>query len=109
MTDFKQEPTSIDSPAFVSFLDSLQTYVNAYLKKTYPNSTPVNEFYVLNGRRYLKVAVKGSGVYCFIDKQNGAVLKPAGWNAPAKHARGSIYDEHNGLKYCGPYGVAYLR
>jgi hypothetical protein len=37
------------------------------------------------------------------------VLKPAGWKTPAKHARGNIFDDRNGLKHMGMYGPAYLR
>jgi hypothetical protein len=65
------------------------------------------------GRRYAKIVradVGGScGVYCFVDKTNGNVLKAASWSAPAKHARGNIFNNDNGLGAMGPYGAAYLR
>lgn len=62
----------------------------------------------------------GSSAYCFValeDGQNkqlgqyrqGDVFKPAGYKAPARHARGNIFNDDNGLKCCGRYGVAYLR
>lgn len=51
----------------------------------------------------------GGRVHSFINKTNGDVLKPASWKAPAKHARGNIFDEKNGLGSMGPYGPAYLR
>jgi len=60
------------------------------------------------GKRYVKLIRNGS-VHCFVDKTNGDVLKAAGWKAPAKHARGNIFDEHNGLGSMGEYGPAYLR
>jgi hypothetical protein len=52
--------------------------------------------------------ITGRAVYCFVNKENGDILKPAGWKAPAKHARGSIHNA-NILEGCGVYGVAYLR
>ena len=61
-----------------------------------------------DGNRYVKV-IRGSGVHCFVDKTNGDVLKPASWKAPAKHARGNIFDVKNGLDWMGPHGPAYLR
>jgi len=67
------------------------------------------------GKRYIKVCTgieetsKVGSSYCFIDKTNGNVLKPASWSSPAKHARGNIFDADNGLDCCGPYGVTYLR
>lgn len=65
------------------------------------------------GRRYAKIVRadrSGScGVYCFVDKTNGNVLKAASWSAPAKHARGNIFNNDNGLGAMSPYGAAYLR
>ena len=75
---------------------------------------------VSTGRRYIKIIVTeargqeideqfvDSSVYCFIDKKNGDVLKSASWKAPAKHARGNIFDNFNGLKRMSAYGAAYL-
>ena len=45
-------------------------------------------------------------VFCFVRLEDGAILKAAGWRAPAKHARGNIA---NGAADVGPYGPAYLR
>lgn len=43
------------------------------------------------------------------DVKKGDVFKSASYKAPAKHARGNIYDTDNGLGSYGPYGPAYLR
>ena len=51
----------------------------------------------------------GSSAWAFVDIKTGDVLKPASWKAPAKHARGNIFDKSNGLGSIGPYGPAYLR
>lgn len=69
------------------------------------------------GKKYAKVMEqvwihqnKGqSTLFCFIDMENGDVLKPASWKAPAKHARGNIYDEFNGVNGVDSYGAKYLR
>ena len=47
--------------------------------------------------------------WAFIDRSTGDVLKPATYKAPAKHARGNIFDPQNGMSSMGPYGPAYLR
>ena len=52
--------------------------------------------------------ITGRSVYCFIQKDNGDILKAAGWKAPAKHARGNIFNTEQ-LQGCGAYGVQYLR
>ena len=65
-----------------------------------------------NGRRYKRIVRADAGsrsVHCFVDTTNGNVLKAAGWKAPAKHARGNIFDDQNGLGMMGEYGPAYLR
>lgn len=65
------------------------------------------------GKRYIRVVChmteQSSSVHCFVDIENGDVLKAAGWKRPAKHARGNIFDADNGLKNMGPFGPAYLR
>jgi hypothetical protein len=69
------------------------------------------------GQRYIRVVafydVDGKpmhrSAWAFVDKTTGDVLKAASWKKPAKHARGNIFDEWNGLKSVGPYGPAYLR
>jgi len=57
------------------------------------------------------------GVFCFLVAQNntsvsmgsvlkGDILKPATYKAPAKYARGNIYDIHQGMdrmKWTGPH------
>lgn len=62
---------------------------------------------VKKGRRFYKV-ITDSYVYAFINMENGDILKPASWAAPAKHARGNVFDKES-WKNCGPYGVVYLK
>lgn len=70
---------------------------------------------VRDGIKYIKIIEgnkdtgRSGSAFAFINKENGDVLKPATWNTPAKHARGNIFDEYNGLKYMSAYGPAYLR
>jgi hypothetical protein len=58
-------------------------------------------------KRYVRI--EAPHAFCFVDIETGEVLKNAGWKAPAitKVKRGNVFDEHNGLKYIGPDGVAY--
>ncbi len=50
---------------------------------------------------------QGGSVFCFVEIATGNVLKAASWQAPAKHARGSIYGEGN--EGVSAYGANYLR
>jgi hypothetical protein len=60
------------------------------------------------GRKYAKLT-DGRSVVAFIEKSTGNILKPASWNAPAKHARGNIYN-NGGKDAVGPAGsIKYLR
>ena len=98
--------TTIETKEFKSFFSSCQKMILEYYTKNFPscNETTLE---ISSGRRYIKIT-KGSGVWAFVDKTNGDVLKPASWSAPAKHARGNIFDEYNGIANVGPYGPAYL-
>ena len=67
------------------------------------------------GRKFYKIVV-GTSVWGFIARipfvhkgiqlKKGDLMKPAGWNAAAKHPRGNVID---GTAKYGPYGVEYLR
>jgi len=63
-------------------------------------------------KKYVRVVRQSYGqnsVHCFVDIATGDVLKADSWKRPAKHARGNIFDEHNGLNGVSPYGGKYLR
>ena len=71
-----------------------------------------NNLSVRSGRKFDKVVSNGS-VWGFIAKTNGVlkgipyfvgdVFKAAGWRAPAKHVRGSIFsNETNWFSWTGP-------
>jgi len=62
------------------------------------------------------IGYRASSAFAFIDLTNGAILKPAGYNTPAKHARGNIRKGDasnlwNGAftNHGGGLHVAYLR
>ena len=66
-----------------------------------------------NGRKFLKV-IEGNRVWGFVANVDGIhkgvpmlkgdILKAAGWSAPAKHSRGSIFDKemHKSFSWTGP-------
>ena len=65
------------------------------------------------GRKFIKV-IEGNRVWGFVAKVDGLhkgipmlkgdILKAAGWSAPAKHSRGSIFDKemHKSFSWTGP-------
>jgi hypothetical protein len=99
----------VDSPEFQNFFKGVIKIYTDYMNETFPDSSvPYDEFTYKNNRKYIKV-IRGGSVHCFVNKENGDVLKAAGWKAPAKHARGNIFDDNNGLGSMNPYGPQYLR
>ena len=63
------------------------------------------------GPKNVRIVATGPGqrsVFCFVRVADGAILKAAGWKAPAKHARGSIY-VNAGQDAVGMYGANYMR
>lgn len=61
------------------------------------------------GKKYIRITRDGgTSVYCFVDKSNGDLLFPAGWNAPTKHkpVRGNIFRGTEGVE---KYSLKYLR
>lgn len=112
-----------NTPEFQTWINTCRTKLAEYMAKNYPNN-PKDELVAESGTRYIKVISqsveketvgKRAGlplrvsVWAFIDKTTGDVLKPASWSAPAKQARGNIFDEKNGMGSMTPYGPAYIR
>ncbi len=68
------------------------------------------------GRKYAKVVSRtatsnigsGGSVFCFVNRENGDILKAASYSAPAKHARGNVLRDDR-LSAVGRYGANYLR
>ena len=105
--------TNTFETALQEWFEGCQKILRDYMEKEFPTNPP-EHLELKVGPKYAKVSkvrdgMDGGSAWAFVDKTNGDVLKPASWRAPAKHARGNIYDEHKGLKFIGPYGPAYLR
>lgn len=96
-----------DTKEFVSWLEGAGKIRDDYFAANFPNNKYDPLTFQVN-KKYIRIVSDGS-VHCFIDRTNGDVLKAAGWKAPAKHARGNIFDDKNGLGSMGPFGTAYLK
>lgn len=89
------------------YVDGCKHIYAAYqVKQGYTNQTPAWEVQRLQKRVRI---VQGGSAHSFVDLATGDVFLPASWKTPSKHARGNIFDPHNGLADMGPYGPKYLR
>lgn len=99
----------------------VQKKIEDYFKKDLPNLDP-DKLEIKKGKRYIKIIRKnvhsgktmsGGSVFLFLDTKEGDtygdILKPASWKAPAKHARGNVFDGNWGIGSVGVYGPAYLK
>lgn len=98
--------------SLAAFLTDCQNKINQHFKDKYPNLT-APYLTILPGRKFIKIInndAPGSSrsVWAFINKENGDILKPASWVAPAKHARGNIYNPETWTTVT-VYGPMYLR
>ena len=95
------------------FENQLVKQLTEYYGKYNYVSTP--EIKINKGSKLYKVIV-GSSVWGFIARipfvhkgvqlKKGDLMKPAGWSAAAKHARGNVIE---GTAMYGPYGPVYLK
>jgi hypothetical protein len=120
MITFKQDGNKSGLPYDDTVeLDSMLKFLNTKMyeqdKKDLPGLCKDGPYRVVTaepGRKYIKLVVASSGsrsVYCFIDME-GNIYKAASWKAPAKHIRGSVFDEsYSWGRALGMYGAAYLR
>jgi hypothetical protein len=98
--------------ALNAFVEDAQAIIDKHMEENFPTLDRPTLTVDKGGRKYLRIVRnergQGRSVHCFVEKETGNILKAAGWAAPAKHARGNIYNE-NAVKCMGPYGAAYLR
>ena len=88
------------------FVSLLQDLYNAEYTAKYEMLVPPRIEIDAGGVKYLRIKVTQQyerdgiisdgqcSVYCFIDLSNGDILKAAGWKAPAKGARGNIFNDN---------------
>ena len=89
--------------------DAMIEDYNDFISTERMQDTFANGFEIRKGKKYIKV-INQNAVKCFIvntteDKvfQYGDILKPAGWNAPARNkARGNVLDGNYQIQWTGP-------
>lgn len=110
-----------NTPAFELFMQGVQAEGEKhYADRGYTFGSQIFTFEA--GQKYIRIICndvkpgatevpEGASrrVHCFIDRTNGDVLKAASWKAPAKRARGNIFNPDHGMNALTPYGAAYLR
>lgn len=102
------------------WLTRAQVVIHEHMAKNYPGMS-VAMLSMELGSKFIRVVRTDSqrSVFAFIARcdsttkalgnvKAGDVLKSASWKVPAKHARGNIFDDLNGMGSMGPYGPAYL-
>ena len=98
------------------FAVRIQGLVNAHHERMGFVLKRPNEITVMFGRKYARIVssdLKDGGnyrsVHCFVDMTNGDILMSASWKAPAKHARGNIYNDDLGMGCVNHHSAAYLK
>tara|TARA_Y100001973_G_C5005566_1_gene235830 strand:- start:242 stop:631 length:390 start_codon:yes stop_codon:yes gene_type:complete len=98
--------------AMDNLLVKIQENYDEWYSKTDYESKKMN-LSLKEGRKFIKV-VHDNSVWGFVAKVDGVnkgvpmlkgdILKAAGWRAPAKHSRGSIFDKemHKSFSWTGP-------
>ena len=99
-----------------AWLQAAQNMINTHYGTKFPRLN-ASSLEMSDGRRYIRIdridldhnQTPSRSIHVFIDKKTGDILKAAGYKAPAKHARGNIFDAWNGMSEMTPYGANYLR
>jgi len=108
------------------WMESIEVAIHAHNKHNFTNIYEgVDHVYLRRdgGRKFLRITKTSNGstsVYGFIALVDGHskalgmykagdVMMPAGYKAPARHARGNVFNDDGGTGCVGPYGVEYRR
>jgi len=103
--DLKMSNKNFDE-AIMNFMVLLRERDEKHILENFSNLSP-KPWDLTFGRKFAKV-VHDRSVYAFVEIATGDIYKPASWSAPAKHARGNIYND-DPLAGTDVYGVNYLR
>jgi len=82
-------------------IDGLISKLIRSFEKAYPKRYGCMSFELNKGTKYYKIMqvtysiglVTGKSVHAFVCRQTGAIYKPAGYRAPAKHVRYNLLDD----------------
>lgn len=106
--DLSQTPQRNHSAKFADALAAYVAQLNQRIREeyaaNYENLVPPTANYELgnpSAKRYIRV-ILDRAVHSFVSIETGDVFKPASWKAPAKHARGNIYSDQNGMEAIQP-------
>lgn len=119
------EPIIITEAEVASFVARAQNLVNEYVADNFDLLVPslltfdyasakkfcriVTEQRFRNETGEITIQTNSRSCWGFIDLTNGDVLKSDGWKKPAKHARGNIRDDRQGMGQVSANGPAYLK
>lgn len=108
------EPRAVTDPDLAEWVGKVHAMRETHRLAKFPNLDP-ESLTIEKGRKYARIVVNregnrgpGQSVYCFVQLDNGDILKSATWKAPAKYTRGNIFAA-DPLAGVGEYGADYLR
>lgn len=95
--------------AFSKFMEGARAIVDEEYKDSPDFAKPILIY--TDGKKYVRVLSKATQTmaFCFIDKTNGDVLKPATGKTVVPGARGNIFDNKGGLGWVTPWGMELKR
>lgn len=98
--------------ALSNFLTHITAVKEAERVERFSN-LPATVYTTERGKKNIRIVTQDSNgnnrsAFCFIRIEDGAVLKSAGWKAPAKHARGTIFTNTPKDYGVDSYGANYL-
>lgn len=119
--------------AMERFREKVERLINANADEKFPNLPYRTWVEFQDGRKFARIvevqeekpgeyipshqlSSAAYGFVALVDGENkalgkwkkGDVFMAEGWKAPARHVRGTIYDDDI-TTFCGPYGIKYLR
>ena len=98
--------------ALGGFLEKWQATIRKWNLSYMILASPTLQF--KKGKRYVKITkiernATGGSVEAFINMSTGDIFKSASCNAPAKHARGNVFSEYNGMEAIDQAGYVKYR
>lgn len=101
--------------ALVNFVDKVKDATNKHFTENFNNNW-LSDVSIESGRKYARVyimsgidSIDNKRIFAFVDVNTGDIFKPATWRAPAKHARGNVLSDENGMEAVSVGGSPHIK
>lgn len=115
---FGEDKVKCIDDAIETFREKMEARQQYHFDTTYPDMKWKSKIILKKGSKFMKLFDNSTlskngtsgGIKAFVNLNNGQIYKPASYKIPAKHARGNVFADDNGVSSMDERGsIRYLK